>query len=63
VERSANGHVVRELNPYSDIVFRVIAVNEYGQSAPSDSTSGQECKTAQASEWKFLKIDCHAFSG
>ncbi|CAB3990725.1 contactin-4-like isoform X1 [Paramuricea clavata] len=48
VAGSANGHVVRGLNPYSDIVFRVTVVNKYGQSAPSDSTSGQECKTAQA---------------
>lgn len=47
---SATGHVVRGLNPYSDLVFRVIAVNEYGRSKPSDTTSGQECKTPETSE-------------
>ena len=48
---SANGHVVRGLQPYSNIVFRVIAENRYGKSVPSDSTSEQECKTAEASKF------------
>ncbi|XP_028407908.1 contactin-3-like [Dendronephthya gigantea] len=48
VKGSANGHVVRGLNPYSSLVFRVIAVNEYGQSKPSLITLGQECKTPEA---------------
>ena len=51
VAGSANGHVVRGLQPYSNIVFRVIAENRYGKSVPSDSTSEQECKTAEASKF------------
>ena len=51
VAGSANGHVVRGLRPYSDIVFRVIAENKYGRSVPSDATSGDECKTAEASKF------------
>lgn len=51
VAGSANGHVVRGLRPYSDIVFRVIAGNKYGKSVPSDTTSEDECKTAEASKF------------
>lgn len=54
VAGSANGHVVRGLQPFSNIVFRVIAENRYGRSLPSGTTSGQECKTAEAS--KFVEF-------
>jgi hypothetical protein len=50
VAGSANGHVVKDLNPYSDILFRVIAINQHGMGKPSNATTGQECKTPGASE-------------
>ena len=50
VAGSANGHVIKELNPYSDIVFRVIAVNAVGMGRPSNTTK-KECKTPAASTY------------
>ena len=49
---SADGHVVKGLNPYSDIVFRVIAANQHGMGKPSNVTTGQECKTPAASKYR-----------
>ena len=62
VSGNLEGRIVKGLNPYTDIVFRVIAENVYGLSEPSNYTKGQTCKTPADSKYKqyfnFIYLKC-----
>ena len=50
VQGSSETRVMRGLNAWSDISFRVIAINKYGMSKPSKPTEGNTCKTPASSK-------------
>ncbi|XP_046841633.1 contactin-6-like isoform X2 [Xenia sp. Carnegie-2017] len=61
VSGNLEGRIVKGLNPYTDIVFRVIAENVYGLSEPSNYTKGQTCKTP-ADKPSFCPINVNGSS-